>query len=216
MGLKMSTFSRGRQLCPSALSAGFKAAVLSCLLGAWGVITPEQANAKAPRTGAIAAAAATNCKDDPSEKAAQLAREKYPDSLAWPNPSGWTTQQLWAARTRFLRENTWALFDADHDGRIEFEEYHTMQWALLVSAAPAGQCVVTRDVYMSIVIGKPGEPGSSWDTKWMTDALNSNFDMYDRNRRGSLVKEDMRIFDQAVFHRGDKDHPGYLTKDQHF
>lgn len=171
---------------------------------------PVQQPIKAVDANAIAVKAAAGCKDDLSEKAAQLAREKYPDTPEW------TIQDIWTARTRFLRKDKWALFDVNHDGRLDFEEYRTMMWANFLSVATAGECVIKRDEFFDIVLGKRGDPNNGWGAQWMVDSLLYDYNSYDRDKKGFITKDDMVIYDRAAFDRADAFHGGYLTPDQSF
>jgi predicted small lipoprotein YifL len=212
LGCPLSTLWIGR---PGGRNGkALTALALTCALSGCGAKIPQQQPPVNP--AAIAAAAAAGCKDDLSEKAAQLAREKYPDSLAWPTPGGWPTSELWAARTRFLRENTWTIFDVNHDRRLDFEEYHALQWANFLAAVPAGQCIVRRDYYFFTALGRPGEPLNGWNRPLSEELMSNNYNFMDRDDKGFITKDDTRILDQAAFGRADRLHQGYLTWGQPF
>jgi hypothetical protein len=200
-------------------AAGFTAGLLACALGACGAGVPEQHRATAAEAKAIADEAARGCKDDPSEKAAHLAREKYPDSLLWPNPPKWRFPDLWGARATFLRENRWAFFDFNHDGRIDFEGYHAWIWAGFLAGATAGKCIVTRNEYFYSVLGKPGEPLNGWSTpmtKLNVETILYDYNMIDLDGKGFITKKDAEGVDRFSFERADTMHRGYLTPDQRF
>jgi hypothetical protein len=201
------------------LAIAFKAAVVACVLGGCDAKIPEQLHTTAADPNAIAAEAAKGCKDDPSEKAAQLAREKYPDSLTWPDPPNWTFPDLWAARATFLREDRWKLFDFNHDGRMDFDGYHAWLWANDLAGATAGRCIVTKEDYIVRVLGKRGAPSNGWSTsstKVNIDSILSTFSMMDRENKGFIVKKDTFAIDKGTFDRADTRNIGYLTPDQRF
>ena len=210
---------RGDGRVSRLFAMGFTVALLACALGACGADVPEQHRATAAEAKAIADEAARGCKDDPSEKLSQLAREKYPDSLAWPNPPKWRFPDLWGARTTFLREKRWAFFDFNHDGRIDFEGYHAWIWAGFLAGATAGKCIVTRNEYFYSVLGKPGEPLNGWSTpmtKLNVETILYDYNMIDLDGKGFITKKDAEGVDRFSFERADTMHRGYLTPDQRF
>ena len=201
---------------------GFTATLLASALGGCDAQTPEQPpqhHATVAEANAIAAEAARGCKDDPSERLAQLARNEYPDSLAWPNPPKWRFPDLWGARATFLRKHRWEFFDFDHNGRMSFDEYHAWLWASLLSGATPKKCIVTRDEYLRLAFGNPGEPQTIWSTKMektFVDARLVSYNELDQSKKGFITKADTENVDRFSFDRANTMSRGYLEPDQSF
>jgi hypothetical protein len=154
--------------------------------------------------------AAAKCRDDPSEKGAQLARKKIPES------PGVLSTQTWLYRLIYLRDNRWAIFDLNRDSRFEINEYHDWIWASFLIGATPGSCILTKVEFYNAIIGRPNEPRNGWRRPSSLAQVDAIYRIYDVNGRGFLVKEDLRVADIVSFKRADVFHRGYLIPDQTF
>ncbi|MBV8683977.1 MAG: hypothetical protein JO111_13965 [Caulobacteraceae bacterium] len=157
----------------------------------------------------LMSAAALSCKDDVSERVAQVAREKFPDST-----KTWYSD-IQFSRQHYLRDNRWALFEVNRDRRMTFDEYHAWIWASLLIAAAPGSCIITREQYLDSIINKPTDSMNGWHTPSMA-LPEAAWRIYDTSGRGFIVKDDIKNADLASFHRADIFNRGYLTPDQTF
>jgi hypothetical protein len=159
---------------------------------------------------ALISQAALDCKYDLSEKAAQVAREKIPDST----DVGFAQIQL--SRQQFLRENQWSLFDTKHNKRLDFEGYHDWQWAAFLTAAKPGTCILTKRQFFYIMLNRPTDPINGWLFPSSLQNAAVFWRGFDVTHRGFLVKNDLKNGDLASFSRADVFHRGYLTPEQTF
>jgi hypothetical protein len=151
-----------------------------------------------------------NCKKDISERAAQVVREKFPESGTIP------FSRIWFDRQHFLRENRWLLFDVNHDGRMNFEEYHTWIWASFLVGATPGSCILTKKQFFDDVLGKPTDSMNDWRSPSSLRLAEASWPIFDPDGKGFIIKDDLKVADIGSFGRADIFHRGYLTPDQTF
>jgi hypothetical protein len=183
---------------------------LLLLLSACSPVGPTNAPAPQEDPQKLISESAANCKNDVSEKAAQVAREKFPYSSTIGYPA------ISLNRMNFLRENRWLLFDIDDNHRMNFEEYHAWIWASLLIGATPGSCILTKEQYVEIVVGRPTDSMALWRTPSMRAMPEGTWQIYDTHGRGFITKDDLKDSDSVSFYRADIFRRGYLTPDQIF
>ena len=143
------------------------------------------------------------CRNDAIQRATNLARASVPGSLS---PSD---RRVWLRG--FIIKSYWRLFDADHDGRLTFDEYLDGQWASELVEAPAGECVITRERYLDATLGRKDEPDNYRSLPYQEQISIDLFNQMDRNKKGYITREDLAPRSVGSFDHSDRLHLGYLT-----
>ena len=146
--------------------------------------TPNKANS-------MSASQTYPCNDPVAERAATLAREKFPDSLPSFNRR--------SGRNLFLERNMWRLFDVNHDGRIDFSEFLSSEWATYLVQASPGECRVTKSEYLDLFLGQPGDPDSAWKLAWTVKIIKCDYNRLDASHKGYITKNDIVADERAMF-----------------
>jgi hypothetical protein len=149
---------------------------------------------------------AVPCKDDISEKAAAIARQKYPRSLP---PEEWRK-----GRNFYILKHGFDLFDINHDGFLEFDEYLSWQWAGYLVEGPAGKCVVSRSDFLGRFLGTPNTPSSGWSIPYQARIYNDVYNSIDLDHKGYITKSDIIGRTLRSFSFSDKNHDGKISPDE--
>ena len=142
------------------------------------------------------------CKEDVSQKAADLARAAFPDSMPFDERSD--------GRTAFIIQNRWKLFDQNHDGRLDFEEYVDGEWAGFLAQLPSGKCIVTKMDFLKRFLGDPNGKLSGWRVPQQVAVVNKLYEGVDRSNKGYITKDEVRYQVRTAFMYADKAGRGYL------
>lgn len=143
------------------------------------------------------------CKDDVSQRAANLAKAAVPDSLP--------PEVRRERRNAFISKNRWRLFDANSDGRLTFEEYLNSEWAGYLAQLPAGECRVTKQYFLMRFLGDPKDPKSYWKLPYQEKITTNIYNEIDRDRKGYITRDDIRAQAMSSFNYSDRGRKGYLV-----
>ena len=124
------------------------------------------------------------CDNDISDEAAALARKAFPDSLPW--------SERRIQRNEFIRSRSLQLFDVNHDGHLDFDEYLNAEWAGYLAQLPAGKCIVTREDFIRRFLGDATESTNGLNAPYQKQIYNNMFDALDSGGKGYLTKDDIR------------------------
>jgi hypothetical protein len=144
------------------------------------------------------------CANDAAQRGASIARTKVPDSLSFDDRR--------SERFQYIEESRWILFDADHDGRLYFNEYWNSDWATYLLDVPDGQCWLTKRQFMMFWLGDPKDAGSGWRTQSIVRAIEMLFADMDAGKKGYIDKADTRSQSWSGFNYSDREHKGYLVR----
>ena len=169
----------------------------------WFATVPPDLAPASIRVVTEARASRAACKDDVSQRAANLAKAAVPDSLP--------PEVRRERRNAFISKNRWRLFDANSDGRLTFEEYLDSEWAGYLAQLPAGECRVTRQYFLMSFLGDPNDPRSYWKLPYQEQIVDKIYRKLDRDRKGYITRDDLRSRAMDSFKYSDKGRKGYLV-----
>lgn len=158
------------------------------------------------RQGLMPHANVAICDDALAQRAAALARAAFPDSLP--------PDDIRSGRNEFIMHKRWELFDQNHDGFLEFEEYLSSEWAGYLVHAPAGSCVVSKNAVMKRFLGYPGTKVGGWKIPDQVQLIETLYRSMDYSGRGYLIKDDIRSRARAAFSFSDKNQDGKLSRSE--
>ena len=166
----------------------------------------SQTNTKADATAVAARESTEACRQDVSEKAAAIARKQYPEALP---PNQWRL-----LRNAYISSHKWELFDINHDGFLDFDEYLSMEWAGYLVQVPAGKTVITKLEYMNRFLGDAGDKFSGWHVPYQPQVVAGLYSGVDPYNKGFITCEDIRLEAMRSFSFSDKHHKGRISKDE--
>jgi hypothetical protein len=150
------------------------------------------------------------CPDNsPAALAAAIAKEAV--------PQGQDSLEGVQAVTRTLDSLLLSVFDTDHDGRLNFEEYAQRVWAQFLVSIPSGECRLTKTQFLDHFLGRLGDKMRQEQAKvGSVELYNQMFDALDRDKDGFVTFEEVSVgLSRTSFRRADKDRDGFVTLEEH-
>jgi len=189
---------------PSLVAA--RAATICAVLAALAITTTACSRPDPDAAKTLNARIAAACNEPSVVNALRLARARFPDSL----PS----EEWRKDRNLFLSDHRWELFDNNHDGFLNVEEYISSEWAGYLAQIPGQSCVVTRMDYMNSFLGPPDEIESGWKNHWSVSIFSDLYEKLDVNHRGFITKDDLRQHATLAFKSMNQSHTGLLSPEE--
>ena len=150
-----------------------------------------------------------DCSHDAATDVVRMVNDKFGGT---PNNFGEKSK-----RRGYITQHHLALFDSNHDGFIEFDEFVESEWSLFVPNLTYNGCRLTRDGYIkTFTMDKNEEPVSivqfhNRSIKLWGESFDTLYKKYGVPGRGYLTKEDMTKFFRYEFDQQDRNHDGKLV-----
>lgn len=149
----------------------------------------------------------SGCGDSLAERAAQKAREAFPNPPADPIEN--------ARRGAFLHEHRWELFDPDNTGYMNFSQFASYNWAFFLAYLPPGKCTIDLHDYMLIFGGPESNLEISRKQRsYLITAFTNAFNTLDHGKKGYITKSDLMQTFKTEFDRADKNRDGRLDHNE--